>query len=79
MASLVDTSRKPSTPLPPGHPFNNVAGGFFWTDTSGPGVDQVWRIDLSGPSSTIEPYSFQGTGRVWCVRGAGGEHFNQDF
>ena len=67
--SLIDPSAPfPDPKLPPGHPFLNVLGLFFWSATrSAEFPENAWLVDFTkGLTLSLEKIF---PARTWCVRG----------
>jgi hypothetical protein len=76
-ASLVDpTVPTPGPALPPGHPFQNIQQGAYWSATTDVRVEflptQAWEVRLDipvGVSGIIGDIDKRISRFVWCVRG----------
>jgi hypothetical protein len=68
LASIMDPDAS-GTSLPPGHPFQNVSSGEFWTSTETPDdPSRAFHVSLGfggGVFSFLKTYQ----SRAWCVRG----------
>ena len=70
LASLVDPSRT-DLALPPGHPFQNIVGTYYWSATTDAGdPTRVWTLEfgVGGPEPNFRSDSW----RFWCVRSGQG-------
>ena len=75
LASLMDPEATSGPVLPPGHPFTNVKGVFYWSATTkadDPSAAMGVHFNLKAIVSLNKAVPEADNGEAWCVRGGHG-------
>ena len=74
LSSLVDYEQSDPS-LPPGHPFQDIQAGQYWSANTFPGhnssLDHAWLVDMNAGGSGWY-FSKTTSAYTWCVRGGHG-------
>ena len=74
LSSLVDYEQS-NPSLPPGHPFQDIQAGQYWSANTFPGhnssLDHAWLVDMNAGGSGWY-FSKTTSAYTWCVRGGHG-------